>query len=187
MTKEQEALKLALEALEWCQGGEPCGTAAAITAINEALAQPEQLVAHREAFWCVDLTCRKCYGADFRFKHKSSVDKKSLTTPAQPEERNFCPRCGKRTADSATIHTCTPPQTIAEEHFAKFDSDIDLAVNKAMVEEDDDAQDYVRPWVGLTFEERNGIWRKEIGWGDPSHNDEDLMKAIEAKLKEKNV
>ena len=29
------------------------------------------------------------------------------TTPPQPEERNFCPRCGKRTKD---IHTCTPPQ-----------------------------------------------------------------------------
>jgi len=29
---------------------------------------------------------------------------------AQPEERNFCPRCGKRTADPTTIHTCTPPQ-----------------------------------------------------------------------------
>jgi DNA-directed RNA polymerase subunit RPC12/RpoP len=29
---------------------------------------------------------------------------------AQPEERNFCPRCGKRTADLTTIHTCTPPQ-----------------------------------------------------------------------------
>jgi hypothetical protein len=72
--------------------------------------QPEQLVAHREGFWCVDLTCKKCYSADFRFKHKSSVDKKSLTTPAQPEERNFCQRCGKRTADSATIHTCTPPR-----------------------------------------------------------------------------
>jgi hypothetical protein len=28
----------------------------------------------------------------------------------QPEERNFCPRCGKRTADMTTIHTCTPPQ-----------------------------------------------------------------------------
>ena len=26
---------------------------------------------------------------------------------AQQEERNFCPRCGKRTND---IHTCTPPQ-----------------------------------------------------------------------------
>ena len=29
---------------------------------------------------------------------------------AQPEDRNFCPRCGKRTADLTTIHTCTPPQ-----------------------------------------------------------------------------
>ena len=29
---------------------------------------------------------------------------------AQPEqERNFCPRCGKRTADKTVIHTCTPP------------------------------------------------------------------------------
>jgi len=25
-------------------------------------------------------------------------------------EWNFCPRCGKRTADLTTIHTCTPPQ-----------------------------------------------------------------------------
>ena len=24
---------------------------------------------HREGFWCDDLTCKKCYGADFRFKH----------------------------------------------------------------------------------------------------------------------
>ena len=31
--------------------------------------------------------------------------------PAQPaQERNFCPRCGKRTRDLTTIHTCTPPQ-----------------------------------------------------------------------------
>ena len=29
---------------------------------------------------------------------------------AQPEERDFCPRCGKRTADPTTIHTRTPPQ-----------------------------------------------------------------------------
>ena len=43
-----------------------------------------------------------------------------------------------------------------------------------------------RPWVGLTDEERNNLWREVVGWGDPSHDDEDLMKAIEAKLKEKN-
>ena len=29
---------------------------------------------------------------------------------AQPERRNFCPRCGKRTPDLTTIHTCTPPR-----------------------------------------------------------------------------
>ena len=44
-----------------------------------------------------------------------------------------------------------------------------------------------RQWQGLTDEERNSLWRNAIGWGDPSHNDEDLMKAIEAKLKEKNT
>jgi hypothetical protein len=116
VTEEQEALKLALEALECAlSDGEPyiVKSKEAITAVKEALAQPEQLVAHREAFWCVDLTCKKCYGADFRFKHKSSVDKKSLTTPAQPEERNFCPRCGKRLASGfveISIHKCTPPK-----------------------------------------------------------------------------
>jgi hypothetical protein len=30
--------------------------------------------------------------------------------PVQPvQERNFCSRCGKRTAELTTIHTCTPP------------------------------------------------------------------------------
>jgi hypothetical protein len=34
-----------------------------------------------------------------------------LIKPAQPaQEQNFCSRCGKRTADLTTIHTCTPPQ-----------------------------------------------------------------------------
>ena len=32
----------------------------------------------------------------------------ALAQPAQ--ERNFCPRCGKRTRDLTVIHTCTPPQ-----------------------------------------------------------------------------
>jgi hypothetical protein len=92
---KDKALKQALEALENISvalreedvlGSDIELMLNAITAIEEALAQPEQLVAHREGFWCVDLTCKKCYSADFRFKHKSSVDKKSLTTPAQPEQ-----------------------------------------------------------------------------------------------------
>ena len=38
----QEELKLVLDALKWCHGGEPCGTAEAIAVIEKALAQPEQ-------------------------------------------------------------------------------------------------------------------------------------------------
>jgi hypothetical protein len=43
-----------------------------------------------------------------------------------------------------------------------------------------------REWVGLTDKERNNLWRDVIKWGDPSHDDVDLMKAIETKLKERN-
>ena len=32
------------------------------------------------------------------------------TAPQQQEPRNFCSRCGKRTADLTVIHTCTPPE-----------------------------------------------------------------------------
>jgi hypothetical protein len=65
----------------------------------------------------------------------------------QPEERDFCPRCGKRTADPTTIHTCTPPQS---------------------------------QWVGLTVDELIDLERKHL-----SH--ENLTRAIEAKLREKNT
>ena len=34
----------------------------------------------------------------------------SVCTPPQRTEQNFCSRCGKRTKDLTTIHTCTPPQ-----------------------------------------------------------------------------
>ena len=36
-----------------------------------------------------------------------SIIDRALAQPVQ--ERNFCPRCGKRTPDPTTIHTCTPP------------------------------------------------------------------------------
>jgi dissimilatory sulfite reductase (desulfoviridin) alpha/beta subunit len=72
MTKD-EALKLALEALEEYYYGE------ARIILRQALEQPEQEPVAWEQF------------------HEHLV------------ERNFCPRCGKRTADLTTIHTCTPP------------------------------------------------------------------------------
>jgi len=98
MTKD-EALKLALEALENMStalreddvlGRDIELMLNAITAIKEALAQPEQEP------WCMKMNGCKT-------KCEDCPDK-------PPEERNFCQRCGKRTADLTTIHTCTPPQ-----------------------------------------------------------------------------
>jgi hypothetical protein len=52
-----------------------------------------------------------------------------------------------------------------------------------MTEDDDDIQDYKRPWVGLTDEDTFEIGER-LGLADVAWID--LMKAIEAKLKEKN-
>jgi hypothetical protein len=54
-----------------------------------------------------------------------------------------------------------------------------------MIEEDDDIQEYKKPWVGLTEEDLKLLsaeWRIVYGaWMD------DFAKDIEAKLKEKNT
>ncbi len=63
----------------------------------------------------------------------------------------------------------------------------DLNKHKLVEQAIPEAEIYKREWIGLTDEERNNLWREVVGWGDPSHDDEDLMKAIEAKLKEKNA
>ena len=59
------------------------------------------------------------------------------------------------------------------------------AMAKARVEEDDDIQDYKRPWVGLTDEELKKIWydiKHLIGW----YSFQESARATEAKLKERN-
>jgi hypothetical protein len=47
-------------------------------------------------------------------------ERDALRALTQPEERNFCPRCGKRTADLTTIHTCTPPVAADPKAFHGF-------------------------------------------------------------------
>ena len=42
----QDDLKLVLEALKWCHGGEPCGTGEAIVVVEKALAQEQEPVAY---------------------------------------------------------------------------------------------------------------------------------------------
>lgn len=46
MTKDE--LKLVLEALKWCHGGEPCGTAEAIAVVEKALAQERKPLTDEE-------------------------------------------------------------------------------------------------------------------------------------------
>jgi hypothetical protein len=42
--------------------------------------------------------------------HPQGIPVEQWVNQAQRTEHNFCSRCGKRTADSITIHTCTPPK-----------------------------------------------------------------------------
>ena len=50
------------------------------------------------------------YHSDVVFDWLKGVSHATPPTPQQQEPRNFCPRCGKRTADLTVIHTCTPPE-----------------------------------------------------------------------------
>ena len=92
-----EVLKQMVDALEWCHGGEPVGTADAIQAGKKLIAElesqePVAWADHGVLNWI----------ADMQFKHASYL------YPHPPQlEQNFCSRCGKRTND---IHTCTPPR-----------------------------------------------------------------------------
>jgi hypothetical protein len=99
MTQE-EALKQALGYVE-----RNC-PALVFGEIKEALAQPEQEPVGSVVRW---LDGSLVHGW---FSDPPPEGTLLYITPpaAQPEERNFCPRCGKRTADPTTIHTCTPPQ-----------------------------------------------------------------------------
>ena len=88
----KEALKLALEALKanhfLIHGSETKGGLA----------------------FCMDGYYSGCFDIDSNEKQTNEAVNAIKTALAQPEERNFCPRCGKRTADLTVIHTCTPPQ-----------------------------------------------------------------------------
>jgi len=43
-------------------------------------------------------------------KYEKDIGSLEKAAPVAQEPRNFCPRCGKRTADLTVIHTCTPPE-----------------------------------------------------------------------------
>jgi hypothetical protein len=128
---DKQLFKLALDALEKLFGipdkwtGEGGGDVAvwrlggsyraqqAITALKERLTQPAQRT------W-VGLTDEEIHNLDplphrmfdtqrIEFARAIEAKLKDKNTP-QRTEQNFCSRCGKRTPDLITIHTCTPPK-----------------------------------------------------------------------------
>jgi len=120
ITIEREKLEQVLGALEAtidvpCYGGHPKQEAAA-AAIKEALAQPAQEpVAQwqkRHHLWTEGAweNSEEHDAKQWRDKAQGWEIRALYTTPQQQEPRNFCPRCGKRTADLTVIHTCTPPR-----------------------------------------------------------------------------
>ena len=77
-----------------------------------------------------------------------------------------------------------PDDDDAQGYIAEYEAALLISYQSGFSDGKRSAQ---RPWVGLTNEEVQTIWREVIGWGDPSHDDEDLVRAIEAKLKERNT
>jgi hypothetical protein len=55
---------------------------------------------------------------------------------------------------------------------------------RGAMDKDDDIQDYKKPWVGLTDEERKNIWTADQM---TAKEWDELFNTIEAKLKEKNT
>ena len=124
MTKD-EALTLALEALKTIDEAMPFPIAKlAQAAIKEALAQPEQepvdfatLLREAEEIVQSKPTWKRFIDGTplsndievWMAVFAQDVARRTSPPQRQPDERNFCPRCGKRTADLTTVHTCTPP------------------------------------------------------------------------------
>ncbi len=118
----KEALTLALKALEaiYTVGDVACVVKPegeiylkpVIDKCKAALAQPEQddrrlQIAMRQwEDW-------KTYALELQKKLVKYEGGSPMILNTQPEERNFCSRCGKRLASGfveISIHTCTPPR-----------------------------------------------------------------------------
>lgn len=176
MTKD-EALKLALEFIErvnkdgWILADFEPQMYEAITVIKAALAQPEQEpVAHPP---CKGMNCGitrtdQEHSIECQAEHAAAIAGGQFVKPEQE------PKCG------AII------EVFGKDWRLEYMS-LPVGKHKLYTQQYTYTTPPQRTLVGLTDEERNNLWREVVGWGDPSHDDEDLMKTIEAKLKEKNT
>ena len=73
--------------------------------------------------------------------------------------------------------------TDEDEEFNRIERE--ATMRKPKRDDDDDIQDYVRPWVGLTDEEVQTAWNNVMDGAVFTRWK--VYKAIEAKLREKNT
>ena len=189
-----DAMKLALEALEkYCtpyqDGTHPADEA--ITALREAIAeQPAQGCDHCNHSLYAGTKCKNCG----RVTEQAAI-KRDLTPeqPAQEPKRwaVFCGSCRKEWSVSyphpgKSICTDCDDKLAERKPFAWADTDdvcadtafrwVEIGDHKTPVYTSPPAQ---RTWVGLTDDEFGEIYYRFDGM--------ELMRAIEAKLKEKNT
>jgi hypothetical protein len=82
-------------------------------------------------------------------------------------------------------------RTEEDDEFARIEHEIKMKKGQPYYfkkrTDDDDIQDYVRPWVGLTDEEITELHHEIKVRLMGTYKTEDIYRAIEAKLREKNT
>lgn len=75
--------------------------------------------------------------------------------------------------------------TEEDEEFQRLEREVEMRrmVVRRMLEEDDDIQDYKKPWVGLTLDERIEL-AQDVDWAIGAYCE--YAEKIEARLREKN-
>jgi len=79
-------------------------------------------------------------------------------------------------------------KTPEDEEFERVERESGWRKRQIMAEDDDDIQDYKKPWVGLTDEEVELYWDwEDFQTGAGRTTIFEMVRNIEAKLKEKNT
>jgi hypothetical protein len=170
----QEALKLALEALEeaWYHVGTFQPTEKAIDLYDEARTAIKEALAQEQECWCT--TCRPITMADMRFVVCPDCDNKRC--PKANDHRNACTNSNEVGQKGSSWEHVKPLAQPEQEPVAKY-SDI-VSDGGLDPRNKFDTPPPQRTWVGLTDEEYAEL-AEEFG---PFP-----INQIEAKLKEKNT
>jgi hypothetical protein len=170
---KQDDLKLVLDALKWCHGGEPCGTAQAIAVVEEALAQPE----HDYERGFVD---------GMQKQMQSSVDK-AVNRMAQEKALQALHSENERLGLYKDAYA--QPEQEPSGHFLDFAYSDSIAYVHVYDQFRKGQQFYKAPpqrtWVGLTDVEIDYLLGSTVGENEETHIA--FARAIEAKLKERNT